>query len=424
MNTARRVAANGWAYVVVFLLTRAWMVHLWRSDVTYINGDVGYYYTNVTSLGRLGIEAVMREYPTPVVWGLAMLTWLSGQNWIHYAFVFGLAMFLLDAGFTWLLWRHGGARRRLATAYWLLFVPLVGPLLYFRFDLLPAVLAGAGLMWLANRPRLAGGLIGLGAATKLWPALLIAPMLAPRRSRVPAAVGFGVVGFGLAALSLLLGGWQRLVSPLTWQKDRGLQVESLVATPLMVMRTFAGRNEWTVWLSKYNAFEIKGPGDQAALTASTVLTLLGFAVIVWLCVRLYRGNVNRDAVGLVVLAIVAIMIVTNKTLSPQYIVWLAGPLAVLLGRWDTGARGSDDTFSLHAMAFVALGIAYLTQLVYPMRYDEIVQTASGTVGSTLTLAGRNLLLLVWTVWVLALAARAASPSTKERASLPTTGENR
>ena len=44
---------------------------------------------------------------------------------------------------------------------------------------------------------------------------------------------------GLAVTALLTGGWTRLISPLRWQSDRGLQIESLWATPLMLIRGFA-----------------------------------------------------------------------------------------------------------------------------------------------------------------------------------------
>ena len=98
------------------------------------------------------------------------------------------------------------------------------------------MLAGGALLAARRRPGLTGALTGLGAAIKLWPALLIAAFLSYRPDRKPAGIAFVVVGFGLAAVSLLAGGWARLVSPLTWQSGRGLQIESIWATPLMVAR--------------------------------------------------------------------------------------------------------------------------------------------------------------------------------------------
>ena len=66
--------------------------------------------------------------------------------------------------------------------FWLLFVFLIGALCYLRFDMLPAVLAGGALLAARRRPWVTGALTGLGAAIKLWPALLIPSFLSYRRT--------------------------------------------------------------------------------------------------------------------------------------------------------------------------------------------------------------------------------------------------
>ena len=160
------------------------------------------------------------------------------------------------------LWRATGRRHDSAIDFWLIFVPLIGPLAYLRFDMLPAVLAGGALLAARRKPWVTGALTGLGAAIKLWPALLIGAFLSYRSDRRPAGVAFVVVGFGLALISLIFGGWSRLISPLTWQSDRGLQIESIWATPLMLARA-ARPDHWIVDISQYQAYEIFGPGVDA-----------------------------------------------------------------------------------------------------------------------------------------------------------------
>ena len=84
-----------------------------------------------------------------------------------------------------------------------------------------------------------------------------------------------------------------------------------------------------------------GPGVSAALVASTVATVAGLAVIVAAVRPRLRGAAEPSpvAVGLLILATVAIMTITNKTLSPQYLLWLGGPMAaLLLLRAGAGAR--------------------------------------------------------------------------------------
>ena len=87
-------------------------------------------------------------------------------------------MLALDAAFTFALYRTARPdRTTCAIDFWLLFVLLIGPLSYLRFDVLPAVLAGGALLAARRRPWVTGALTGLGAAIKLWPALLIAAFL-------------------------------------------------------------------------------------------------------------------------------------------------------------------------------------------------------------------------------------------------------
>jgi hypothetical protein len=256
-----------------------------------------------------------------------------------------------------------------------------------------------------RRPWLTGALTGLGAAVKLWPALLIGAFLAHRPTRRPTAAGFVLVGFGLALVSLLTGGWSRLVSPLTWQSDRGLQIESIWATPVMLGRAVAPTG-WLVDISKYQAYEVFGPGVAQLLMLSTLATVLGLAVIVALLLRAHRHpEPSPVALGLVILATVAVMTVTNKTLSPQYLLWLGGPTAalLLLQRGD----GPRERRTIGWLAVQLLLLALLTHLVYPVLYDELLgrRGQGGIVLATLVTAARNVLLVVFTVEACRLAWR-------------------
>ena len=211
------------------------------------------------------------------------------------------------------------------------------------------------------------------------------------------ATGFGITGGALALASLVFGGWERLLSPLTWQSNRGLQVESLAATPLMWMRSASSGRDWQVGLSRYNAFEISGPGVQVALQIASVATLLGFLLAIIIGVRA-AWSVTRTprTVAAVMLAIILIMIVVNKTLSPQYLLWLGGPLAALIG-------GSEDdagpTLSWPAFwALISCVLAFLTQVVYPLSYSQIVY-GTGVPQAVADLVLRNVLLVLFTAIV-------------------------
>ena len=205
------------------------------------------------------------------------------------------------------------------------------------------------------------------------------------------------VGFGLALVSLIFGGWSRLISPLTWQSDRGLQIESVWATPLMIFRAFRPSG-WQVYISKYQAYEIFGPGAKTWVTISTVATLLGLAVIVALFVRAFRaGGSDPIAIGFVVMSTVAIMTVTNKTLSPQYLLWLAGPLAALLLLRPDGS--DEERRAVSRMSRQLVVLALLTHLIFPLLYNSFLGHKGQVmiVVATLVTAIRNLALVLFTV---------------------------
>lgn len=390
---------SGWTVILGWILTRAVMMLIFATLESFVIGDVSYYDFKIYHLfSDTPLAQTLNEYPTPVVWILSIPYVLGAGTQLGYAIAFIAGMMVLDAAFTFLLWRHNGRRHDISINFWLLFILFIGPLTYLRFDILPAVLAGAALLYARRIPWLTGALTGLGAAIKLWPALLWLAFLAHKPTRRPVSVGFLVTGVGLAVISLVFGGWSRLVSPLTWQSGRGLQIESIWATPLMIGRALDAQT-WVVGMSKFQAYEIFGPGVPVLLTLSTVATVLGFAAIVGLSVRGFRAKTpDQVAVGLVVLSIVAIMIVTNKTLSPQYLLWLGGPMAALL-LLKRDEVTEPERRIIRRLAVQLLVLALLTQLVYPLLYDGLVArpTEARVWLSTTVTALRNLALLAFTI---------------------------
>ena len=384
--------------VVAWWVSRVVMLVILITVERFIVGDVLYYRRKISTLFDVGLSGTLNEYPTPVTWLLWIPYGLTGGTRTGYLVAFIVAMLLLDAVFTHAVWRSAGRRHTVAVDFWLVFVFLIGPLCYVRFDMLPAVLAGGAMLAARTRPWVTGALTGLGAAIKLWPALLIAAFLAHRPDRKAAGLAFIGVGFGLALLSLVLGGRSRLFSPLTWQSDRGLQIESVWASPVMIARALDPTG-WVVKTSPYQAYEVFGPGVSTALVASTVATVAGLAVIALLSVRAFAAREPSPvAIGLLILVTVAIMTVTNKTLSPQYVLWLGGPMtALLLLRGGAG----PDAAVISRLAWQLVALALLTQLVYPVFYRGLLGERGDAmiVVSTIVTTVRNLALVAFTVEV-------------------------
>jgi len=402
------------------VLTRVLVMLIFLTPAeNYANGDVFYYWRKLQALSTSGLSAVMPEYPVPAVWVLQLPLLLGGGDRLGYAVVFIGGLLLLDAVFTAGTWWLGRPRpddaeataersgqtlgRQQAVIWWILFLVAVGPLAYLRFDLIPAVLVGGALLLSVRHPAVAGVLAAAGAGVKLWPALVWPALATRREGRWRTTVTFLVTGVVLAGTSLLAGGWARLVSPLTWQSDRGLQIESIAATPLMLARAL-DPSGWRVKLSKYNAYEIiTGPGIDALLSFSTIATAVGLLLVLGLVVL---AGVQRTTdpwrVGLLVLAVVLVMIVTNKTFSPQYVIWLGGPVVHLLLHAGTAAPRRRTSARI---AVAVLAVAVLTHVVYPLWYSPLIRGGPELAGATTVLVMRNLLLVALTGWIIVRAIR-------------------
>ena len=403
--------------VIGWLITRVLMLLILAGFERFVVGDVFYYHRKINALFTAGLDRTLYEYPTPVVWILALLFGAAFGSRVGYLIAFVVLMLALDAVFSYALWRSSGRRHDSAIDFWLIFVLLIGPLSYLRFDMLPAVLASGALLAARRKPWVTGALTGLGAAIKLWPARLIGAFLSSRSDRRPAGLAFVIVGFGLALISLIFGGWTRLISPLTWQSDRGLQIESIWATPLMLARA-ASPDQWIVDISQYQAYEIFGPGVDAWIMISNIATILGLAVIILLTIRAFRHDGSTPvAIGFIVVATVAIMTITNKTLSPQYLLWLGGPMAALMVLRP--AASDQEQPAINRMAGQLLILALLTQLVYPLFYDSYLGRRGQMmiILSTVVTAIRNLALVVFTVEACWLAWRMLAVPVRDRTAL-------
>lgn len=387
------VAEGRRAIALRWLLSRALVLAILvfaREDG--VSGDVTYYATSLHQMfAGAGIGNTLQEYPLPVFAVILPQFLLGALNQVAFTLLFALSMLGVDAAFTALLWRADGRRRGDAVNVWLWFVPAIGPLAYFRFDLVPAVLAGGAVLAAIRRPRLAGVLTALGAALKLWPVVMLPTFLLRRSDRRPVLAGFLGTVVVVGGLSLAIGGPRRTLSPLHWQSARGLQIESIAATPLILARAVHPVGVWTIRLSQYKAFEIFGAGVKLLLAVTTGLTLLGGLLLVvlwWRAVRLRTPS--AQTLGWLFLATTLIVTVTNKTLSPQYLLWLGGPIAALAVR-------APHNHAVRTFARVLLVTAVATQLTYPIGYDALLKTHSWMPAVALDLAIRNGL-LVWLTW--------------------------
>jgi hypothetical protein len=278
------------------------------------------------------------------------------------------------------------------------FAPLaLGSVILTRFDLWPTSLALLGLAAvLSARHRVGLGTLGLAAAAKIFPAVLVPPALVyvwRRRGRREAVVCAGVCAAVVAACFLPFvilspgGIWDSLHR----QADRPLQIESLGSSFLLVAHQLWG---YDIHLELSHGSQNQGGTLPDVLAA--VQSVVQAVVVVGLWIGFARGAATPERLVRYSAAAVAAFIAFGKVLSPQFLIWLL-PLVPLV----RGRRG------LLASAVLALALV-LTQLWFPYRYWDLA-LRQDELSSYLVLA-RDLV-LVGLAAVLAIPPRARARTT-------------
>jgi hypothetical protein len=264
--------------------------------------------------------------------------------------------------------RSGMTRR--GTWIWVIGVPLLGPTVYARYDLMVTAVAVAALFAGTRHPRVMGALAGFGAMVKVWPALLLVAAVR-RRAWVWAAVTAG----GIALLF-----WMTMPGAFTFltaQRDRGTEVESLGALVFHVARHHGWNGRV---LLNYGSVEFLGPYVDVVSTVALVLTGLAFGwLLLWrLCAKRFLTHTLADAAFVATLMFTA----TSRVISPQYLVWLVGLAAVCVC-----FRASRMTVP----AGLVLVACFVTVLEFPVYFGNVV--GSDWLGITLLVVRNGLLVI-------------------------------
>ncbi|MER5751170.1 glycosyltransferase 87 family protein [Streptomyces sp. NPDC002088] len=317
--------------------------------------------------GTFPLDDVTWQYPPAAA--LAILS-PALLPFLDYATAFFVLAFLADLAVLLLL-LYAGVRpgRSLRGAWmWVAGAALLGPTVYARYDVMVTAVAVAALLAGARHPRVMGALAGFGALLKVWPVLLLVGAVRRR--------AWGAAAATVAAVAALFA----LAMPgafafLTFQSNRGTEVESLGALVFHVARQFGWNGEV---LLNYGSVEFLGPYVNVVSTAALTLTGAAFGwLLLWrLMATRFLPHTLADAAFVAVLAFT----VTSRVISPQYLVWLVGIAAVCLCY-----RGSR----MRTAAGLVLAATFVTVLEFPLWFSHVV--ASDPRGITLLFVRNGLL---------------------------------
>jgi hypothetical protein len=336
-------------------------------------GDVGLYqrwYACCFSHGTFPVADPMWQYPP----GAALVFWLPGRVPGSYVEHFMFLAIGCDLAITFMLCsraRRGGA---LAGAwYWVCGVPVLGAVTVGRFDVVPVALSVAALC-VTGRGGVRGALIGAGTVIKAWPVTLLAGMAPSQQRRVSAAA----VAVLTAVCAIFASG---TASFFAHQNARGVEIESVAATPFMIWRQ-AGWHGTLVY--RFGAWQLSGGHVTLARDASGVGLVLAAAVVIgWrLLVASGRARWRPEFTADAPLAATLLFLVASPVLSPQYLLWVTGLAAACLATGHTTQR---------QVALAVLATAGLTQLIFPIGWHSLVYGSDVVTG---VLAARNVLLAV------------------------------
>ena len=319
--------------------------------------------SKITGLMPSGPSQAVRE-ATPVdrLWGLPGMT----KEVNTYFLVTAVLMFLCGLGAVLFLAGASPGRPWDAMAFALSPTLMVSGLV--NWDLLAVLFtAGALWAWARGRPTLAGVMVGLGVAAKLYPLFLLGAFLVDvlwrRRTDLWArAVAAAAAAWLVVNLPALLTGASAWKVFWTFNSDRGADLGSL-------------------WLVA-DQLGLHSDAHRINVVSAIVFGLACVAILV-LGLRAAR----RPQVAQIAFLVVAAFLVVNKVYSPQYVLWLL-PLAVLarprwrdlliwqacelayfaavwiyLGGWLAPSSGEDPTAYQLAIVVRVAGELFLMALV-------------------------------------------------------------
>ncbi|WP_069813633.1 glycosyltransferase family 87 protein [Streptomyces sp. TP-A0874] len=290
--------------------------HACYSDIPHLYGARGFAADLVPYFDRLPGDMEYLEYPVLTGLFMEVASWLTPKDggidsartyWVVNS---GMLMACAAVMVVCVARTH---RRRPWDALLVALAPAAALTATINWDLLAVALLAAGmLMWSRSRPAAAGVLIGLATAAKLYPVLVLGPLLilclrAGRLRAYAAAVASAAGAWmvvNVPVMALAPEGWKKFY---TFSQERPVDFGSFWL--VIAQRTgnpLESANSWAI--------------------AITVLLCAGIGALTLWAPR-------RPRFAQLAFLVVAVFILVNKVYSPQYVLWLVPLAALARPRW-------------------------------------------------------------------------------------------
>ncbi len=404
------IADFPWLAFAVFLVCRGLILFSYQQYLS----DVEFYFSvaqNGLGKGLTAYKDFHWSYP-PLSLVFVYLPYFIAKTFTGYRFGFQLLCFLLECGVFFLLQRFLTVQlkfsSRKTTQALLLYSVLglfMGHLLYDRIDIL-VLLSLMGLLTMTKQNSLLATLPGVfGTLCKITPVFWLPPVLFIRWFRERGTSFWSMLALSLGPIALTMIIYNQLINgtlieTLSMHSDRGIQVESVWATPLMLIKAFVP--DAGVQIENNNGAQHLGGSlvTQTYLNLSKVfgflLLGLGYLHLLW---TLWRARsekrTERELNWLLFMAqsaVTVLFLATQRVLSIQFFIWLVPVLAVLLPQAQSGFLWCVSP-AIFALAYIGFDIGYWQFVAFQPAFVLVVALRN----ILLVLVSSNIIIRYWRV---------------------------
>ena len=241
------------------------------------------------------------EYPVLTMWAMRVAAWISGPSTTGYFYASAIMMWIAAFVIAFCLYLLVGDR-----VLYFVIAPTLALYATMNWDLLAVALATVGtLAYLRRRDGWSGVLLGLGAAAKIFPMLLVVPFVAGRlRGKEPDR------GFRLAWAAA--GTWIAVNLPFALLAPTGWWE---------FFRYNAARvADWdSLWYLACERTTGQTCTNTGLVNVASVGMFVAWVAVVWVLKARREPGFPRWTLGFPILVL---FLLTNKVYSPQFSLWL------------------------------------------------------------------------------------------------------
>jgi hypothetical protein len=371
--------------LAVGLVAHLWLIQIGLHGIGTPMGDVPYAYepwlNQMINSGKLLGVNIDWVYPFPAL----LPIWLSAFiNPMEFTTGWMTLITAVDLVAVWFI-----SRIRIDAAwFWLCYLVLLGPISISRMDSFSVAIALFGIYELVRRKlNSSTALFTISAAMKIWPIALLLPAISASKFRLRIILSTVITGLSLLVVGLMLGGNASLFSFLSYQSNRGIQIESPIASWWIWSGELGLSNAGIYYDNLMMTFQVAGEGIPLISSLIGYAMFIALGITVWLSWQASRAGAKFQTIlPIASLTAVLDLIVFNKVGSPQFATWLAVPIVL-------GILYGSSNWKLPMFSVIALGVT--TYLIYPVFYDYILDAQTWALAILLLRNLGYIGLLVW-----------------------------